>query len=295
MSDLGRIAKPNLEYKTYHNTGDKVIKTSQNNLDLPDNQPGGKVSTYIDKMAWAEKSVLELQIVEDISESLLIFSVVDLDTENEVSEGLEVVSDLSQKYRHVHVELRTLMGEEAYAEKYGDYAKRCETLREYVKSARLKLKNITKNEQDKRIQAELDEKKLADERILGLQLAEEAKTKMSLQIQEQVFGEKIQRGIANFELNDIAGIEKSCDKFEKILDEYYTLFSNVKIVFGEKFEDECTWKGNFLDNIQKLEEQIKLGKTTITKMNEEAQKIDLDNRSEHEKQTHADLDRKSVV
>ena len=289
MSDLSRSAKPNLEYKTYHNTGKKVIKTSQNNLDLPDNQPGGKVSTYIDKMAWAEKSVLELQIVEDISESLLIFSVVDLDTENEVSEGLEVVSDLSQKYRHVHVELRTLMGEEAYAEKYGDYAKRCETLREYVKSARLKLKNITKNEQDKRIQAELDEKKLADERILGLQLAEEAKTKMSLQIQEQVFGEKIQRGIANFELNDIAGIEKSCDKFEKILDEYYTLFSNVKIVFGEKFEDECTWKGNFLDNIQKLEEQIKLGKTTITKMNEEAQKIDLDNRSEHEKQTHADF------
>ena len=142
MSDLSRIAKPNLEYKTYHNTGDKVIKTSQNNLDLPDNQPGGKVSTYIDKMAWAEKSVLELQIVEDISESLLIFSVVDLDTEKEVSEGLEVVSDLSQKYRHVHVELRTLMGEEAYAEKYGDYAKRCETLREYVKSARLKLKNI---------------------------------------------------------------------------------------------------------------------------------------------------------
>ena len=110
MSDLSRSAKVNLDYKTFHETGRKEIKPSQNtDLNQTNSQPGDKVSAYLGKMAWAEKSVLELQIDEDISESLLIFAAADLETEHEVSEGLEVISELSQKYRHVHVELKTLM------------------------------------------------------------------------------------------------------------------------------------------------------------------------------------------
>ena len=73
-------------------------------MDLPDNQLGARFPMYIDKMARAEKSVLELQLVEDVSESLLIFSGVDLDTEQEILKGLEVVSELSQKCRYIHVE-----------------------------------------------------------------------------------------------------------------------------------------------------------------------------------------------
>ena len=75
MSDLSRSAKVNLDYKTFHETGRKEIKPSQNtDLNQTNSQPGDKVSAYLGKMAWAEKSVLELQIDEDISESLLIFA-----------------------------------------------------------------------------------------------------------------------------------------------------------------------------------------------------------------------------
>ena len=291
MSDLSRSAKVNLDYKTFHETGRKEIKPSQNtDLNQTNSQPGDKVSAYLGKMAWAEKSVLELQIDEDISESLLIFAAADLETEHEVSEGLEVISELSQKYRHVHVELKTLMGENAYAEKYGDYQTRCKTLREYIKNARTKIKTIKQTEQEKLNQAALSEKKLADERTQGLRLAEEAKAKASLQIQEQVFGEKIKREIANFELKDIASIEKSCDRLEKIVDDYYTLFSNVKIVFGDKYEAECTWKGNFLENFLKLDEKIKLGRSTIIEKNEEARQQAFNTKTEQEKQSHNDFE-----
>ena len=38
---------------------------------------------------------------------------------------------------------------------------------------------------------------------------------MPLKIQEQVFGEKIEREIANFELYDIAGVEKVVTNLKK--------------------------------------------------------------------------------
>ena len=62
---------------------------------------------------------------------------------------------------------------------------------------------------------------------------------VALQIEEQVFGGKIERQLKNFDLDNPVCIQKSLDRFEQILDEYYKLFSSVKITFGDAFEAEC--------------------------------------------------------
>ena len=94
-----------------------------------------------------EKFILELQIKEDLSESYSIYDIKDLESKEELTEGMVEISELGKKYRHVHVELKSLMGETDYAEKYGDYEKTCSDIREYIKSVRTKIKTCDQAEQ----------------------------------------------------------------------------------------------------------------------------------------------------
>ena len=145
MSDRNRIAKVNIDYVVYHRTGDKVLKSRSNSLEIAESvmeQPQ-------DKMALNEKSILELQVVEDLTESFLIFDLEDLETKQELTEGMEQISELGKKFRHVHVELKNLMGETEYAEKYPNYDKKCSDVREYIKNVRLKIKTLDRDEQKK--------------------------------------------------------------------------------------------------------------------------------------------------
>ena len=82
MSDLSRAAKVSIDYKVYHRTGKKELKPRSKSVDLSgiemdQNQPR-------EKMALDEKSVLELQVSEDLTESYLIFSLDDLETKEEL-------------------------------------------------------------------------------------------------------------------------------------------------------------------------------------------------------------------
>ena len=270
MSDRSRRAKIDIDYIILHNTGEKVLKTRE--------------SIEMDYLN--EKSVQELQIGEDISETLLLYDLNDLETEKEISEGIEKMSELGLKYRHIHVLLKSLMGEAEYAEKYVEYPNRSLAIREYVSTARQKIKNSNQVVQEKLNQATEFEKKQEEAKLFELKEAEQMKVRTSLQIEEQVFGEKIEREVMNFELHNVHDIQKSCDRFERILDDYYKLLSNVKITFGDKYETECLWKQNFQNNIEKIEKQIKLGKAKVHELNEEAQKLASQGKTEHEKQAH---------
>ena len=104
------------------------------------------------------KKIEELQIEEDISEAFHIFDLNDLDTEKEITEGVEQISELGQKYRHVHVELKSEMGETEHAESYAEkYSSRCQSIREYIKTARLMIKNLNLVVQENCKQAHADE------------------------------------------------------------------------------------------------------------------------------------------
>ena len=255
MSGQGRRAKIDIDYNVFHETGEKIPKRR-------------------DTMDLNEKFILELQIKEDISESYSIYDIKDLESKEELTEGMVEISELGKKYRHVHVELKNLMGETDYAEKYGDYEKTCSDIREYIKSVRTKIKNCDQAEQKKVFEVTEGEKTVEEDRTLQLRSVEVLHARVALQIEEQVFGGKIERELKNFDLDNPVCIQKSLDRFEQILDDYYKLFSSVKITFGDAFEAECLWKNNFETNFEKLENQIKVGKAKMMELDVEAKNLE---------------------
>ena len=74
MSCWSRRAKIDIKHHLFHNTGEKVPKKRET-MDLK------------------EKCLLELQIKEDLSESYLIYDIKDLDSKEELVEGMGVISE----------------------------------------------------------------------------------------------------------------------------------------------------------------------------------------------------------
>ena len=284
MSDLSRAAKVSIDYKVYHRTGKKELKPRSKSVDLSgiemdQNQPR-------EKMALDEKSVLELQVSEDLTESFLIFSLDDLETKEELTEGMEQISELGKKFRYVHVELKNLLGETEYKEKYPNFEKKCSDVREYIKKVRTKIKEVDLAEKKKVLNASEAEKAEEEGKLLKAKLSEVVKVRTSLEIEERVFGGKIDREIKNFSLENPSCIQRSLDRLELIVDDYYKLFSNVKVAYGESFETACAWKQNFADNTAKLDEKIRLGKAKLIELENAARELDLTGKKELEKQAH---------
>ena len=86
----------------------------------------------------------ELKIVEDISHSLDLYKLDELLTEEETNEAVGILSGLSKDYRHVHVELKTTLGDD-YVGKYPKYDVMSGKMNTYIKSAKSKIR-VIKNE-----------------------------------------------------------------------------------------------------------------------------------------------------
>ena len=69
-------------------------------------------------MATAEE-IAELKIKEDISHTLKIYALDELETEEEILEGVEYVNDLCTKFRHKRCDLKNSI--ENYCEQYPGY------------------------------------------------------------------------------------------------------------------------------------------------------------------------------
>ena len=57
-----------------------------------------------------EKRVKEMQICDDLDEAFTLYALKELVTEDEISEGLDHISDLFKEYRHIHVDLKERFG-----------------------------------------------------------------------------------------------------------------------------------------------------------------------------------------
>ena len=80
--------KPRLDYLVYSETGKKLYK--------------GKSETKMDNL-----EVKESKLVGDIKYSLDLFSLKDLESQDEISEGMAVITELGKVFRHLHVELKS--------------------------------------------------------------------------------------------------------------------------------------------------------------------------------------------
>ena len=67
----------------------------------------------------------ELKIVEDIKLNCDLYKLEDLFSEEEISEAIDIISNLFTSYRHFHVELKQLLGDD-YEVKYPTYWKNVE-------------------------------------------------------------------------------------------------------------------------------------------------------------------------
>ena len=162
MSDRSRAAKLDIDYKIYHRTGEKVLKSSSN----PPGITEKVIEQPIDPGTLNEKIVSELIVAEDLKEFYLISALTDLETKEELVEGLEQISELSKKFRHMHVELKNLMGETDHAEKYPNYDEDCTKACEYIKNVRLMIKKLDQDEQKNLSDASEIEKTADDEKFL---------------------------------------------------------------------------------------------------------------------------------
>ena len=223
-----------LDYALLHNTGEKVHKSV--NMDL-------------DRLKLKEK-----QVRTDLAESLRLYDLQDLDTVDDVLEGLENITEIGKSYRHLHCELEMAMGDVDYLAAYPKAEEFTDKVRQFQASAKAKSRLLKKQESDNnaaRIVAERQEMEI---------LAKKA----SVEVEEQVFRGKLDDEIDNFNLDEVDEIKQSCKRFENLLNECYSLLSKAKVAFGIEYDDK--FKPNFDDYIAKIRKQIKLGLSKISEV-----------------------------
>ena len=225
-----------LDYAVLHETGERVHKSS--NMDL------------------TKLKVKEKQLRNDLSEHLRLYALQDMETLDEVLEGLDIVSETGKGYRHIHVELEIAMGEGNYLAEYPKAGEITNKVRQYQADAKIKSRRLKQEESEK-----------STAKVLQDREDQELRSKVaSLEVEEQVFRGKLKDKIENFELGEITDIQNSCKRFEHLLDECYSLLSKAKIVFGTEFDTK--YKDIFEDSISEIRAQIKLGSSKRKKKKE---------------------------
>ena len=107
----------------YHKRGKKVEKVDQGEIKMGD------------------KAVEELKIVEDIRHSIGTYrNIEDFDTMEEIEEGVAIINQLSREYRHLHVELKSELGNEDYGAKYPNYDDTVNRMSKFIDTARARTK-----------------------------------------------------------------------------------------------------------------------------------------------------------
>ena len=201
-----------------------------------------------------ELEIDELKFREDINHSLKMYVVEDLDTEEDVREGLNIINDLSKKFRHCHVELKS--GLENYAEVYPDYDKISDKLILFVKKAKKRL-NVVKSNECSEQSAANDKKRIGmffvDHELLALKIS---------QFEGMIDISYVQ---------NTAAIDEYLSKMEEFLKEYFELSRNLKYYLGEKYYAE--FGQQFELKTHKMREDMKMA-IILKEKNEKAFQVE---------------------
>ena len=129
---------PQFDYKIFNDTGIKVFK-------------------YAVKMTTPEV-LNESKIREDINHFLRIYDHAEFTSEDEILEGLDIVNEHCQKFRHSHVELKSTLNN--YSDLYKqDYENMYQKLCDFIKAAKIELKKVRLNASN--LQQQEDAQKVA--------------------------------------------------------------------------------------------------------------------------------------
>ena len=220
----------NLDYSVLHRDGTRIQKSKA--------------------MDPKNLEISEKQLRGDINENLNLYALQDLDTPDDVLEGLNIITDISKKFRHLHVELEEALDGQ-YQAQYGEkFTKTMEKVRDYQSEAKAKAKRLRQEESERSM-----ERVLAEKREQELQSA-----RKTLKVEVEVYFSKIRDEIDNFDRANFDDIKHSCQRFESLLDECYSLKSKAKVAFPH-FERD--YGVIFDDAISRIRQQIKTGNDLI--------------------------------
>ena len=207
-----------------------------------------------------EKKVLELQIFDDIKYIYDNNAVLDdLETVEDLNEVLEEISLLNKQYRHVHVELKFLMGD-AYADAYKEYDQRLEGMKKFISSVKKRIKTLNSSK------VESDKNNLTS----------------ALKIEEGIFRERFDKELVEFRLDNVVEIRENCSKLEALLQEYYRLFSKAKIGLAGDFE--AVFAKTFDDMITLIRDKIDEGKKAVAKIESDLEENAAKAKAKHEQE-----------
>ena len=168
----------------------------------------------------------EKVIVEDIEHSLDLYDLNELSTENEVVEAVSIISELSSRYRHLHVQLSLAEG---YEELYPEYGATVGKMNKYIRDARTKIRNLKVGSENKF---------LAEENV-----PVNKSEVVSLEIKAEVLFEKVELENMSVDLitaTDESEINKYVSKMEQFIDNFFDLSAEMRqkcpVVYKDKFE-----------------------------------------------------------
>ena len=218
------------DYRIYSETGRKV-----------------PIKTCSGEMENKSLKVKQKQIKQELNTVFQTYTLDELD-QAEVLEFLGLLRDLGQQYRSIHAELEVELGDQ-YLESYPDSETFCKRLVDSTRQANARLKQLI----------EQNHLKTENDQI--------EKAKNRLRVREQVFQQKLSRSSENFETEDVDGIRESCQYFNNLSEEFYDIFHEVKIVYGEEYQDD--FGDRFETTFTKITDVIKLGRDKIKKLHAE--------------------------
>ena len=172
--------------------------------------------------------IKEKQIVDDVNEFFLLYSLDDMDSSDEIQDGLNSIGQIGKDCRHIHIQLKEEMGEET---EFVEFDAILAKIRKYQKDAKTFLKTIPKNQEDllATTKIKLDEDK---ERH---RLENVSMVRNSVLVEESVFCEKLRMKVADFDMTSIISIQKKCIRFEQLLDDYFQVLTKAKNLILKRF------------------------------------------------------------
>ena len=247
MYRKSRNVKVDIDYKLYNKYGTKVpiVRETVSTMDLD------------------SRKILELKIVADLTEVLENDDKTELNS-NELEEKLAEMSELVKSYRHVHVEIKSMMVDE-YETAYPNYNTVLDEARKFIKDLKTLLR---------------DKSSAAENSTL-------AELKKSFEIEHTIFSERVDREVKNFDaqkLEDTADLRDGCARFDSLLDDYYRLLSRSKISLKDEFD--AARKDIFDKTLLKITENLQKLKTKIKTLNDQKEKSDKDEKNRIQKEAH---------
>ena len=232
-------SKDRLDYKILHETGRKIVKE------------GGEADM-------GSKEIEELKLREDIDHTLKLYDLDQLDTVNEVNEGVELVTQLSQNYRHLLVEIK-VTDEQNYIKNEAKCKIRTDKLDNYIKNARKRLKEIRDLETKK---GETSEDKLRENKMDSL-IIEFSSLEKRVAMENEL--------VDVFTATNKCEIDKYVSKMEQFVERAFDLSGKMEGTCPDVYH--ANFEKNIMSSIFEIRQDIQIAKILKQKLCSHREKL----------------------